>query len=220
MSNAPPICAILGYGPGLGAAIATRFAAGGYRVHGLARDPSRHTASGIALRAADAADPASLTAALDAPGVGPVDVLICNAYRATMAQPGPSALPLADLAADFAVNVGGALAAAQAVLPGMRAAGRGSILFTGGGLALDPTGWLPAASLAIGKAGLRSLAQTLHAELAPAGIHAGTVTVAGMIAPGTAPPGTAFHPARIAEAFWSLHQDPPGAFRAEIIFQG
>ncbi|MDP3417099.1 SDR family NAD(P)-dependent oxidoreductase [Falsiroseomonas sp.] len=216
MSNTPPFCAILGYGPGLGAALATRFASGGYRVVGLARDPARHAASGIELRAADAADPGSLTAALDAP----VDVLICNAYRATMAAPGPSALPVAELAADFAVNVGGALAAAQAVLPGMRTAGRGSILFTGGGLALDPTGWLPAASLAIGKAGLRSLAQTLHAELAPAGIHAGTVTVAGMIAPGTAPPGIAFHPARIAEAFWSLHQDPPGAFRAEIIFQG
>lgn len=211
MSAAQPVCAILGYGPGLGAALAARFAAGGFHVIGLARDPARHRAAGVELRAADAADPASLAAALS----GPVAALIHNAYRATMAAPGPSALALPDLAADFAVNVGGALAAAQAVLPAMRAAGRGSILFTGGGLALDPTGWLPAASLAIGKAGLRSLAQTLHAELAPAGIHAGTVTVAGMIAP-----NTAFDPARIAEAFWSLHQDPPGAFRAEIIFQG
>jgi NAD(P)-dependent dehydrogenase (short-subunit alcohol dehydrogenase family) len=211
MSAVQPVCAVLGYGPGLGAALAARFAAGGFHVVGLARDPARHAATGIEMRAADAADPASLAAAL----AGRVDVLIHNAYRATMAAPGPSALPVAELAADFAVNVGGALAAAQAVLPGMRAAGRGSILFTGGGLALDPTGWLPAASLAIGKAGLRSLAQTLHAELAPAGIHAGTVTVAGMIAP-----GTAFDPARIAEAFWSLHQDPPGAFRAELVFQG
>ncbi|MBU8541388.1 SDR family oxidoreductase [Falsiroseomonas tokyonensis] len=211
MTASTPRCVILGYGPGLGAALASRFAAGGYRVLGLARDPSRHAAAEIELRAADAADPASLAAALE----GTVDVLIHNAYRATMAAPGPSALSPQDLARDFAVNVGGALAAAQAVLPGMRRAGRGSILFTGGGLALDPTGWLPAASLAIGKAGLRSLAQTLHAELAPAGIHAGTVTVAGTIAP-----GTGFDPARIAEAFWSLHQDPPGAFRAEIIFQG
>ena len=97
----------------------------------------------------------------------------------------------------------------------MIAAGRGSILFTGGGLALDPTGWLAAASLAIGKAGLRSLAQTLHAELAPKGIHAGTVTVAGAIAP-----GTPFDPAHIADAFWSLHEDTPGAFRPEIVFKG
>jgi NAD(P)-dependent dehydrogenase (short-subunit alcohol dehydrogenase family) len=211
MSAEQPVCVVLGYGPGLGAALAARFVAGGFRVIGMARDPARHAAAEIELRAADASDPASLAAALN----GRVDVLIHNAYRATMTASGPSTLAVAELAADFAVNVGGALAAAQAVLPGMRAAGRGSILFTGGGLALDPTGWLPAASLAIGKAGLRSLAQTLHAELAPAGIHAGTVTVAGMIAP-----GTAFDPARIADAFWSLHQDPPGAFRAEIIFQG
>lgn len=142
-------------------------------------------------------------------------MLVYNAYRASMAAPGPSALAPAELAADFAVNVTGALVAAQAVLPGMRAAGAGSILLTGGGLALDPTGWLPAASLAVGKAGLRNLAASLHAELAPAGIHAGMVTIAGMVAP-----GTAFDPDRIAEAFWGLHSDPAGAFRPELIFKG
>jgi NAD(P)-dependent dehydrogenase (short-subunit alcohol dehydrogenase family) len=127
----------------------------------------------------------------------------------------PSGLTPEAALADFAVNVAGALAATRAVLPGMRAAGRGTILFTGGGLALDPTGWLPAASLAIGKAGLRSLAQTLHAELAPQNIHAGTVTIAGMVAA-----GTAFDADRIAQAFWAMHEDAPGAFRGEIIFKG
>jgi NAD(P)-dependent dehydrogenase (short-subunit alcohol dehydrogenase family) len=97
----------------------------------------------------------------------------------------------------------------------MRKTGRGTILFTGGGLALDPSGWLPAASLAIGKAGLRSLALTLHAELAPIGIHAATVTIAGQIQP-----GTAFAPESIAEAFWALHVEPPGQFRNEIIYTG
>jgi NAD(P)-dependent dehydrogenase (short-subunit alcohol dehydrogenase family) len=97
----------------------------------------------------------------------------------------------------------------------MRACGTGTILFTGGGLAIDPTGWLPAASLAIGKAGLRSLALTLHQELAPDGIHAGTVTIAGQIQP-----GTSFDPDSIAAAFWSMHTDPPGRFRNEIVFTG
>jgi NAD(P)-dependent dehydrogenase (short-subunit alcohol dehydrogenase family) len=209
-----PICAIVGFGAGLGAAVARRFVAGGFDVLGLTRDPSRHAAlagAGITLGTADAANPASLASALPAD----TQVLIYNAYAATMASPGPSALTPAAVVDDFAVNVAGALAATLAVLPGMRAAGRGTILFTGGGLALDPTGWLPAASLAIGKAGLRSLAQTLHAELAPSGIHAGTVTIAGMVAA-----GTAFDPDRIAEAFWALHQDAPGAFRAETIFKG
>lgn len=209
-----PVCAVVGFGAGVAAAVARRFVAGGFDVLGLARDPSRHAAlagAGITLGTADAADPASLASALPAD----TQVLIYNAYAATMASPGPSALTPAAVAADFAVNVAGALAATLAVLPGMRAAGRGTILFTGGGLALDPTGWLPAASLAIGKAGLRSLALTLHAELAPQGIHAGTVTIAGMVAV-----GTAFDPDRIAEAFWALHQDAPGAFRAETIFRG
>lgn len=209
-----PACAVVGFGAGVGAAVARRFVAGGFDVLGVARNPARHAAlagDGITLAVADAADPASLAAALPAD----TRVLVYNAYAATMAPPGPSALTPEAALADFAVNVAGALAATRAVLPGMRARGRGTILFTGGGLAFDPTGWLPAASLAIGKAGLRSLALTLHAELAPLNIHAGTVTIAGMVAP-----GSAFDPDRIAEAFWDLHQDPEGSFRAEIIFKG
>ncbi|WP_244407754.1 SDR family oxidoreductase [Roseomonas fluvialis] len=208
-----PRCMIVGFGPGLGAAIARRFARDGFAVLGLARDPARHAAlasPGVTLAAADAGDPTGLAGALG----GGADVLVYNAYRATMVA-APSALDPAELATDFGVNVAGALAAVQAVLPGMRERGAGSLIFTGGGLALDPTGWLPAASLAIGKAGLRSLAQVLHAELAPQGIHAGMVTVAGTVAP-----GTSFDPDRIAEAFFDLHRDPPGAFRAEIIFRG
>lgn len=208
-----PRCIIVGFGPGLGAAIARRFAREGFAVLGLSRDPMRQAdlvTAGITLAAADAAEATGLAAAL----AGGADVLVYNAYRATIVAD-PSTLDPAELVADFRVNVAGALAAVQAVLPGMRARGAGSLIFTGGGLALDPTGWLPAASLAIGKAGLRSLAQTLHAELAPQGIHAGMVTVAGTVAP-----GTAFDPDRIADAFFDLHRDPRGAFRAEIIFRG
>ena len=214
VSAQQPRCVVIGFGPGLGAAIARRFAAEGFGVTGLARDPERHAGlagPNINLATADAGDPSSLAAAL----AGGAEVLVYNAYRASIAMPGPSALAPADLAADLAVNVTGALAAVRAVLPGMRAAGRGSLLLTGGGLALSPTNWLPAASLAVGKAGLRSLALTLHAELAPEGIHAATVTVDGPVAA-----GTPFDPDRIAETFWQLHRDPPGAFRAEVIFRG
>lgn len=209
-----PVCAVVGFGPGLSSAIARRFVAGGFDVMGIARDPARHASLAgphVTLREADALDSVALAEAVS----GDVAVLVYNAYRATMAAAGPSSLDPAALIEDFRVNVAGALAAVQAVLPGMRRAGRGSLLLTGGGLALNPTAWLPAASLAIGKAGLRSLAQTLHAELSPEGIHAATVTVAGTIAP-----GTAFDPDRIAEAFWSLHEDQPGGFRDEIIFRG
>ena len=72
-----------------------------------------------------------------------------------------------------------------------------------------------AASLAVGKVGLRSLALTLHKELEPAGIHLGTATVAEQIQP-----GTPFDPERIAEAFWDLHSDANDRFRPELVFQG
>lgn len=208
-------CVIVGYGAGLGAALARRFAREGYRIVGLARHPETHAPLPdleVELRQADAADPSALAMALA--DLTP-EVLIYNAYRMSAAKGGPSALDPADLIADFGVNVAGALAAVQVVLPAMKTRGEGSILFTGGGLAFDPTGWLAAASLAIGKAGLRSLAQSLNAELAGAGIHAGTVTIAGMIAP-----GTAFDPDRIAEAFWLLHADPSGAEKGEIVLTG
>jgi len=203
-------CVVVGFGPGIGAAVARRFAAGGYSVLGLARDPSRHAelaGPGVTFAAADAGTPGAMDIAAGA------EVLVYNAYRAHIAP--PSAQTAATLMEDFAVNVAGAMAAVQAVLPGMRAAHRGTILLTGGGLALNPTNWLPAASLAIGKAGIRSLAMTLHAELAAEGIHAATVTVDGAVAP-----GTPFDPDRIAEAYWALHADPAGAFRPEIIVRG
>jgi NAD(P)-dependent dehydrogenase (short-subunit alcohol dehydrogenase family) len=214
-----PVCALIGIGPGLGVALARRFTREGYAVLGLARDTAKIVGEpGLTLWRADAAETAGLAAALHEGAVaarGQIDVLIYNAYRATMAASGPSSLDPDSVVEDFRVNVAGALAAVRAVLPDMRKAGRGTILFTGGGLALDPTGWLPAASLAVGKAGLRSLALTLHAELAPIGIHAATVTIAGQIQP-----GTAFDPDRIAESFWALHADPSGEFRSEIVFNG
>ena len=216
MSGAPGErrAVVVGIGPGLGGAIARRFAREGYAVTGLARDPGRAgSMPDVTLLQADAAYPDQLTEAIGAGGA--VEVLVYNAYRATMAQGGPSNLAPEVLVEDFRVNVAGALAAARAVLPDMLAAGRGTILLTGGGLALDPTGWLPAASLGVSKAGLRNLALTLHAELAPRGVHVGTVTVAGQIQI-----GTAFDPNHIADAFWALHADLPGAFRAEVVFHG
>ena len=86
------------------------------------------------------------------------------------------------------------------------------MLFTGGGLALNP--WPQAAALAVGKAGLRNLVYSLAAELEPAGIHVATVTIAGMVQP-----GTEFDPERIADVYWQLHSEPRGQWQREIIFR-
>lgn len=86
------------------------------------------------------------------------------------------------------------------------------MLFTGGGLALNP--WPQAAALAVGKAGLRNLVYSLAAEMEPLGIHAATVTIVGMVQP-----GTEFDPERIADVFWQLHAEPRGKWQREIIFR-
>lgn len=219
-----PVTVVVGMGPGLSLAVAERFASAGHRVVGLGRNPGRITGIvaalherglSVELRTADAGDAEGLrrTIAGVEREVGHVEVLVYNAYRTSFAP--PSRLRPDEAVADFRVNVLGALVAAQAVLPGMRRRGRGTILFTGGGLALDPTGWLDASSLAIGKAGLRSLAFSMNAELAPTGVHVGTVTVAGMIQP-----GTTLAPERIAEAFWEMHQASATTRPAERICSG
>lgn len=216
-----PACVIVGVGAGLSQAVAERFAQEGFAIGLVTRTPAtleaaaaHLAASGakVATAAGNGGDPASLRAALDAitATLGAPSVAIYNASVLRMASPGM--LSPEALAADFASNVTGALVMAQHVLPAMRAAGRGTILFTGGGTAFEP--WVDAVSLGVGKAGLRNLAIALSRELGPQGIHAGTVTICGSIAP-----GTYYDPQRIAGEFWAFHRDPPSAFREEIVYR-
>jgi short-subunit dehydrogenase len=95
----------------------------------------------------------------------------------------------------------------------MKSEKRGTILLTGGGLALHPHPKY--SSMAVGKAGIRNLAFSLAAELEPAGIHVATVTISGIVRP-----GTPFDPDKIAEVYWRLHVQSPGSFQTEIVFNG
>lgn len=219
--NERPICIIVGFGPGNGLALAKAFGREGFSLALLSRDPNKHAALAATLTketftarsfAADAGDEDSLVPAIAQAEreLGETSVLIYNAIAPTFLK--PTQLTPKQLVADFRVNVSGALAATLAVLPGMKARGRGTILFTGGGWALQP--WDGAASPSIGKAGLRSLAHTLAQELSGSGIHVGTVTIAGQVAV-----GTHFDPDKIAEAYLKLHRQRPGEFETEIIYQ-
>ncbi|MCB2289796.1 SDR family NAD(P)-dependent oxidoreductase [Clostridium sp. CS001] len=75
---------------------------------------------------------------------------------------------------------------------------KGTILFTGGMLALNPVA--SRASASISKAGLRNLAFTLADELSPCGITVGTITIGGVVQS-----GTFFDPDLIAESYWELY---------------
>ena len=215
------LLAIVGMGPGVSAAVARRFGREGFTIVALARraDPLKVQTDALAAAGvkahgftADAADSAGLAAALGrASGeLGQIDVLVYNAV-------GVHYKPLADLsgdelADDLKVSVAGALSATQAVLPAMRSRGAGTILFTGGGFAFEPMPQL--ASVGAGKAGIRNLAFALFADLKETGVHAATVTIGGVVKP-----GTHFDPELIAEAYWKLHAQPKGQFERETIYK-
>ncbi len=217
-----PLMVLVGMGPGMGLSLAHRFAKEGFRIAFMARRLDSVKAFTDRLRnegtqawgfGVDAADPASLQAAFRSifGSLGEPDVLIYNAsifHEAVPSQLDPAALDL-----EFRSMVGGFLVSAQAVIPSMKAKGKGTILLTGGGSALSP--FASGASLCIGKSGQRSLCFCLAQELAPSGIHVATVTICGMIAP-----GTAFDPDRLAGEFWELHKQKPGAFEVERVFRG
>jgi NAD(P)-dependent dehydrogenase (short-subunit alcohol dehydrogenase family) len=169
--------------------------------------------SGLGVEASgfecDASSPTSIRAALEAvtAKLGAPEVLI---YNASLFREGlPSQVPPETVAADLMIDAVGAVASAQSVLPAMRAAGRGTILITGSGVALEP--WAPAFTLGIGKAAVRSFALSLAEEVGPYGVHAATVTIDGVITP-----GTALDPERIAEAFWAVHTQPQGSWSREV----
>jgi short-subunit dehydrogenase len=212
---------LVGAGPGLGLAVARRFAAGGYRVTLVARSADRlaelersldDTGAEINTIEADASVPEDLHARMaelyrdeGAPGV-----VIYNAVRGA-----PDRLlssTVSHLQEAYAVDVIGAVVVAQEAAPAMKAAGSGTMIVTGGGFADHP---IPAlATVSLGKAALRSAATMLGADLGPAGIRVATLTIAGQIRA-----GTPFDPALIAERYWQIVQlgDP---WQAEFRFTG
>ena len=209
-----PLCAIIGSGPGLGLSIGQEFARKGFRIalfarRGAAAEVSALRSEGFAAEghALDCGDPAAVHAALAA--LGPVQVLVYNAAAVTQAM--PLALTPQQLLADFTVSVASALASVQAVAPAMPSGG--SVLLTGGGFALRPMAVLT--SLGIGKAGIRNLAFSLAEALRPQGIRVATVTVLGIVAP-----GSAFDPAAIAARFAALHDDRDESLGVESQFTG
>ncbi len=216
MSN---IVAIVGMGEGLGLGIARRFAQEGFTIAMLARNASKLQSLGEILQSegytalsfvADAGSAPSLQAALEQvrSQVGAPTVLVYNAVVPRVVN---VLQETADsLTNDFKVNVAGALAATQAVLPAMQAQGSGTILFTGGGFALYPSPDF--ASISIGKAGIRSLAKTLSDALRPQGIRAGTITICGTVDAADAK----YNPASIAAAYWTFHSAPD--YEAEVMY--
>ncbi len=175
-----PVAMITGVGDGTGAALAHRFAEGGYRVAMLARNRERlktleRRIDGAKAYVCELADLDMLLATVETvrTELGTPCVLVHNAVSATF-QTFLEADP-SHLERNFRVNTTSLLYLARALAPDMIAAGKGAILVTGNTAALRG---IPSTALfAPTKAAQRILAQSLARELGPKGVHVAYVTI-------------------------------------------
>ncbi len=214
---------IVGAGSGLSASLARRCHAAGMQVALAARDGEKARSvaqeTGASLHRFDAAsikDVAALFAALDA-SIGAPDLVVYN----------PSARlrgPIADLdpeATRTAIEVTcfGAFLVAQQAARRMLARGSGSILFTGASAGVK--GFANSSVFAMGKFGLRGLAQALARELHPQNIHIGHFVIDGGIASERQDrkddgSDRMLDPDAIAEAYLQFHNQHRSAWAWEI----
>ena len=202
---------IIGAGPNRGMAVARRFGREGFAVGLVSRtqaklDDLAATLEGEGVTAAGAAadirDSDALAAAITtlADRLGPVEVLEYSPLPAREFMKPILETTVDDLRGPLEFSVFGAVAAARAVLGPMQEAGRGTIVFTTGGAAINP--YPLRAGVGISFAGEVAYARMLHDELVDSGIHVAHVAIGGRIAPdGDHPPDD------VAELIWRRHVD-------------
>ena len=174
------ISVITGVGDATGAALARRFAEGGYRVAMIARNAERLKAleqeiDGTRAFVCDVGDLDALQATVEEiqSTIGKPEILVHNAVAHTFdtfmdADP-------EDLERNFRVNTTSLLYLARALAPDMVAAGKGAIMVTGN--TASHRGVANYALFAPTKAAQRILAQSLARDLGPKGVHVGYITI-------------------------------------------
>jgi 3-dehydrosphinganine reductase len=171
---------ITGGSSGIGLALARQAAAAGSRLSLVGRDSAKLAAAARDVRAAvpgvseivtvpaDVSVESAVLAALHTAEAvhGPVDILITSAG---VARPGYfEEIPVSVFERTMAVNYFGTLYAIKAVVPGMRARGRGAVVLISSGAGL--VGLFGYTPYAPSKFALRGLAEALRGELKPAGV--------------------------------------------------
>lgn len=212
---------LIGMGPGNGVSIAKRFGKEGFEILMVARNADKLNTykaalekEGISAQAypADISDADAFMHLMEQIMTEHPDIEILH-YNASSFNPAtPSEISLPVFLNDLNINVVGALVAAKAVFPQMKARGHGTIFFTGGGTAFKAAPLL--SSLGMGKAAMRNLVFSVDQEGAPHGIRAATITISGMVKA-----GTHFDPDLIAGEFWRLYQLPRERWETEVVWQ-
>ncbi|MGH8111699.1 MAG: SDR family NAD(P)-dependent oxidoreductase [Rhodanobacteraceae bacterium] len=212
---------LIGVGPGIGTAVARRFAREGFALGLVARSRASVDNARRALVAdagrnietlqADAGNEQALKAALDGlrQKLGVPHVVV---YNAGVVKPDTIfELSHAERAARYATNVLGALTTMAHMAPQMAQAGGGTILVTSG--MPKPDGRV--VSLSIDKAGLRAAVSIVAAAYAGQRLHVATVTVGGPVAH-----GTRFDPDEIAAEYWRTYRAPPEQWQPDVVYWG
>ena len=201
------VCAVIGYGPGIGDAVARRWSSAGFKVVILSRTLSKLEAACKKLEnavpyAADVTDEKSLQSALEKveAEVGPIETLMYNAGSGTWKT--YDQLSYEDMDRSLKTNVHGLLVAAKTVCPKMEQRGGGRLIVTGATASLRGVPFT--AGFAPAKGGQRLLAQSLARTLWKKNIHVSLAVIDGMVGVGD----NMIHPDSIAEAYWHLATQP------------
>lgn len=214
---------IVGAGSGLSASLARLFAKQGMQVALAARSAAKLDefvketgARAFNCDAAKRDEVDKLFADLDAAQLTP-DVVV---YNASFRSRGPLIeLDPAEVENSIAITVFGAFLVAQQAAKRMLARKQGAILFTGASASVK--GYAQSAPFAMGKFGLRGLAQSMARELSPQGIHVCHFVIDGGIRSARRPPDPAkpdalLDPDAIAQSYLHVLRQPRSAWTQEV----
>jgi NAD(P)-dependent dehydrogenase (short-subunit alcohol dehydrogenase family) len=220
---------VVGAGSGISASVARALAAEGVHVALAARNAARletlaaeiggKSEIGVKAFAADAASPESvarLFADVDA-SLGPPDLVVYNAsgrLRGPLVDLDPEQVRKAIEVSAF----GGFLVVQQAarrMLPNRH----GAILLTGASASVK--GFALSSAFAMGKFGLRGLAQSAARELAPQGVHVAHFVIDGAVRSAVRPdpaerPDSTLDPDSIAQSYLAVLRQPRSAWSWEV----
>ncbi len=220
-----PVAVVVGVGPGLGSALARRFAKAGMAVAVARRNPDRlaDLTEEIGCKAyeCDATDANAVEEFFDAVeddlGRPALTVYNAGAYR----PGGILEISAEDFEQCWRIGCLGGFHVGRAAARRMVEAGAGTIVFTGATASLR--GSAKFLNLAVPKFGLRALAQGMARDLASRGVHVAHVIIDGQIAggrPGYRPEERGedafLAPEAIAEAYYQLHLQPRSAWTQEL----
>ena len=220
------VAVIVGAGSGLSASLARKFSGAGMKVALAARNTQKlagiQSETGANLYACDTAEAGEVSSLFDSvlSDLGTPSVVISNAssrVRGPITEIEPEEVKKAIL-----ITAYGGFLVGQAAAKLMLRAGSGTIMFTGASAGVK--GFPKSATFAMGKFGLRGLAQSMARELHPQNIHVVHVVVdggirnkdRGRVEEDGDDPDRWLDPDAIADTYYHLHTQHRSSWSWEI----